>query len=160
LPIGFGQTISQPYIVARMTEILLKTGPCDKVLEIGTGSGYQTAILAQLVDRVYSVERIEALLTKARQRMRDLGLRNTRLKHFDGHMGWPDYAPYDAIIVTAAPEEVPSELFNQLAIGGRLIVPVGPDGQQQLSLFIRTATGYEHTTIEDVSFVPLLSGNL
>ncbi len=159
LPIGFGQTISQPYIVARMTEILLESGPCDKVLEIGTGSGYQASVLAQLVEQVFSVERIGALQTKARQRIRELKLRNVRFKHFDGHMGWKEHAPYDAIIVTAAPPEIPAELLNQMAEGGRLIAPVGPNGKQQLHLVTRTAKGYACDVIEEVSFVPLLTGS-
>lgn len=159
LPIGFGQTISQPYIVARMTEILLGTGSCEKVLEIGTGSGYQTAVLAQLVGQVYSVERIGALLTKARKRIRELHLYNVRMKNFDGHMGWKENAPYDVIIVTAAPEEIPAELFAQLNEGGRIIAPVGPNGKQQLNLITHTAKGYECHVIEDVSFVPLVPGN-
>ncbi|MFC1747677.1 protein-L-isoaspartate(D-aspartate) O-methyltransferase [Pseudomonadota bacterium] len=159
LPIGFGQTISQPYIVARMTEILLETGPCDKVLEIGTGSGYQASVLAQLVEQVFSVERIGALQTKARKRMRDLKLYNVRMKHYDGHMGWKEHALYDAIIVTAAPNEIPQELLAQMAEGGRLICPVGPNGKQQLNLVTRTAKGYECAVIEEVSFVPLLTGS-
>ncbi len=159
LPIGFGQTISQPYIVARMTQLLLESGPCSKVLEIGTGSGYQAAILAQLVEQVFSVERIGALLKRARQRMRELKLYNVRLKHHDGHMGWKDNGPYDAIIVTAAPTEIPAELLAQLSEGGRLIAPVGPNGKQQLSLVTRTAKGMEWAVIEEVSFVPLLSGS-
>ena len=159
LPIGFGQTISQPYIVARMTEILLETGPCEKVLEIGTGSGYQTAVLAQLVGQVYSVERIAALLTKARKRIRELNYYNVRMKHFDGHMGWKENGPYDVIIVTAAPEEIPQELFAQLNETGRMLAPVGPNGKQQLNLISRTEQGFECTVIEEVSFVPLLPGN-
>lgn len=159
LPIGFGQTISQPYIVARMTQLLLESGPSDRVLEIGTGSGYQAAVLAQLVEQVFSIERIGALLNRARQRMRDLKLYNVRLKHYDGHTGWKEHGPYDAIIVTAAPTEIPPELLAQLAEGGRLIAPVGPNGKQQLNLVTRTAKGLERTVIEEVSFVPLLSGN-
>ena len=159
LPIGYGQTISQPYIVARMTEILFETGSCSKVLEIGTGSGYQSAVLAQLVEQVFSVERIGALQSKARQRMRDLKLYNVRFKHYDGHMGWKEHAPYDAIIVTAAPNEIPRELLAQMANGGRLIAPVGRDGKQQLNLVTRTDNGYECALIEEVSFVPLLTGS-
>lgn len=159
LPIGFGQTISQPYIVARMTEILLESGPCGNVLEIGTGSGYQAAVLAQLVEQLFSVERIGALLNRARQRMRELKLYNVRLKHYDGHMGWKEHGPYDAIIVTAAPTEIPAELLAQLAEGGRLIAPVGPNGKQLLNLVTRTARGLERSVIEEVSFVPLLPGN-
>ena len=159
LPIGYGQTISQPYIVARMTEILLETGPCDKVLEIGTGSGYQAAVLAQLVGQVYSVERIGALLTHARKRIRSLHLYNVRMKHSDGHLGWKENAPYDAIIMTAAPEEIPMELLAQLKEGGRMIAPVGPNGRQQLNLITYTGKGYECAVVEDVSFVPLLPGN-
>ncbi len=159
LPIGFGQTISQPYIVARMTEILLETGACDKVLEVGTGSGYQTAVLAKLMGDVYSVERIGALSNRARQRMRELKLYNVRLKHVDGTMGWPEFAPFDVIIVTAAPNSVPQELLAQLKVGGRLIIPVGPAGSQQLTLITHTEEGYEQKVFEAVSFVPLLPGS-
>ena len=167
LPIGHGQTISQPYIVARMTEALIGTNPSaarlTNVLEIGTGSGYQTAILAKLVEQVYSVERIDPLIKLARQRFSELGLRNIRLKHDDGTLGWPDYAPYDGIVVTAAPSEVPMALLEQLTIGGRLIIPVGgpvePTGRAQTLLRItRTAEGYQQETLDAVSFVPLVSG--
>lgn len=159
LPIGFGQTISQPYTVAKMTETVLETGPYDKVLEVGTGSGYQTAILAQLVPQVFSVERISGLLTKARRRMRELQLHNVRMKHFDGYMGWAENAPYDVIIVTAAPEDVPEELLEQLRLGGRLICPVGPNGKQRLTLLTRRENGYEREVLDAVSFVPLLPGS-
>ena len=161
LPIGFNQTISQPYIVARMTEILLAEGPVERVLEVGTGSGYQTTILAQLVDKVFSVERIKPLQDKARQRFSLLKIRNISLQHSDGGMGWPDRGPFDGIMVTAAPEEVPSELLAQLSVGGRLVIPVGGSQNQQLKLVIRvTETEYETSVLEGVKFVPLLSGTV
>ena len=160
LPIGFGQTISQPYIVAKMTEVLLDSEvPLKKVLEVGTGSGYQAAILSKLVDQVYSVERIEALIKIARSRFMTLGIRNIRLKHTDGHWGWDDYAPYDGILVTAAPKQVPQELLSQLRVGGRLIIPVGDAGRQRLRAITRTERGYESRDLEGVSFVPLRVGN-
>jgi protein-L-isoaspartate(D-aspartate) O-methyltransferase len=157
LPIGFQQTLSQPYVVARMTELLLAGGPLARVLEIGTGSGYQTAILAQLVDEVFSVERIKALQQKARQRLRQLKLRNVQLHHADGGMGWAEYGPYDGIVVTAAPERIPEELLLQLAVGGRMVVPVGGD-VQHLQIVTRTNEGYETEIVEAVYFVPLRSG--
>ncbi|HED40541.1 MAG TPA: protein-L-isoaspartate(D-aspartate) O-methyltransferase [Chromatiales bacterium] len=158
LPIGFSQTISQPYIVAKMTEVLLLSGPLNKVLEIGTGSGYQAAILALLVKEVYSIERIEALLRQARARFQELKLRNIRLKFDDGTVGWPEYGPYDGIIATAAPLEVPMPLLEQLTLGGRLIIPIGKQGVQNLMLYTRTHEGVEEAFIEQVSFVPMLSG--
>jgi len=159
LPIGSGQTISQPYIVARMTEALLDAGPLEKVLEIGTGSGYQTAILSRLVKRVYSVERIEALQQQARLRFQELGLRNIRLHYSDGNWGWDQYAPYDGILVTAAPAKVPKPLFDQLKIGGRLVIPVGEqEGAQHLLVVTRTEEGFDSETLDLVSFVPLLGG--
>ena len=159
LPIGHGQTISQPYIVARMTEALLAGGVPSKVLEIGTGSGYQTAILAQLAPKVYSIERIDALLRQARNRLRVLGLRNVRFKHGDGSQGWPEHAPYDGIMVTAAPSAMPSVLLAQLDVGGRMVIPVGvQSGAQQLLLIKRTPEGYEQRLLERVSFVPLQAG--
>ncbi|MDG1205335.1 MAG: protein-L-isoaspartate(D-aspartate) O-methyltransferase [Pseudomonadales bacterium] len=157
LPIGFNQTISQPYIVARMTEALFAAGPLTKVLEIGTGSGYQTAVLAQLADKIYSVERIQGLLDKAKERLRMLGNKNTQFKYDDGNIGWPDRGPYDGIIVTASPRHVPRELLNQLAPEGRLIVPVG-DEQQQLKLITNHDGEFETEVLEDVKFVPLLGG--
>jgi len=161
LPIGFNQTISQPYIVARMTEILLAGGPLEKVLEVGTGSGYQTTVLAQLVDKVFSVERIKPLQEKARQRFSLLKIRNVSLRHCDGGMGWADRGPFDGIMVTAAPEDVPSELLAQLAVGGRLVIPVGGTHNQQLKLVVRvTETEYQTTVLEGVRFVPLLSGTI
>jgi protein-L-isoaspartate(D-aspartate) O-methyltransferase len=157
LPIGFQQTLSQPYVVARMTELLLAQGPLSRVLEIGTGSGYQTAILAQLVDEVYSVERIRTLQQKARQRLRQLKLRNVHLNHADGGMGWSECGPFDGIVVTAAPERIPEELLSQLAVGGRMVVPVGGDSQH-LQIVTRTNEGYETEIVEAVYFVPLRSG--
>ena len=159
LPIGHGQTISQPYIVARMTEILLEGGIPDVVLEVGTGSGYQSAILSRLVAKVYTVERISALLQKAREAHRKMGLMNVFSKHSDGSWGWQPNAPYQAIMVTAAPESVPPSLLEQLAVGGRLIIPVGTkDGVQQLKLYVRSSEGIEETIQESVRFVPLLDG--
>ncbi len=159
LPIGFSQTISQPYIVAHMTEVLLKDFTPSRVLEVGTGSGYQTAVLAQLVPEVYTVERIAGLQEQARQRLaRQLRLSNIRYKHSDGNWGWKQYAPYDGILVTAAPEEVPEELFNQLAEGGRLVIPSGPNGQQQLRVYTRDGESMKESVLGTVSFVPLLTG--
>ena len=158
LPIGLGQTISQPYIVARMTELLLEDGSLDSVLEVGTGSGYQTAILAQMVGRVYSVERIEPLLGQARGRLREMGLKNVRLKLSDGGMGLPEYAPYDGIMVTAAPAGIPLSLVDQLQVGGRLVLPVGADREQVLVKVTKTEDGYEKEILERVIFVPLLGG--
>ena len=157
LPIGYSQTISQPWIVARMTELLLEQGPVDKVLEIGTGSGYQTAVLAQLVAQVYSVERIKPLQNLARGRLRRLRLKNVYLRHGDGGMGWETEAPFEGIIATAAPEAIPPELMAQLGVGGRLIIPVGVD-TQYLQVVTRTADGFETTTHDPVRFVPLRSG--
>jgi protein-L-isoaspartate(D-aspartate) O-methyltransferase len=156
LPIGLGQTLSQPYIVARMTELLLEVQP-RKVLEIGTGSGFQCALLACLVPEVWSVERLDPLLQKARQRLRDLQLHNARVKHADGNFGLPDLAPFGAILVTAAPRELPAGLLEQLAEGGRLILPVG-DQEQMLSLFDKKGGRILRRDIEPVRFVPLLPG--
>lgn len=159
LPIGFQQTLSQPYIVARMTELLLANGPRARVLEVGTGSGYQTAILAQMVERVFSVERIRPLQEKARQRLRQLGLHNVHLRHADGGMGWSDRGPFDAILSAAAPEVVPAELLEQLAVGGRLVIPVGPVGKQQsLYVYDKTEDGIQEQLIEPVLFVPMVAG--
>jgi len=159
LPIGFQQTLSQPYIVARMTELLLGAGPRRRVLEIGTGSGYQTAVLAQLVEEVYSVERIKPLQQRARQRMRQLRLRNVHMNHADGGMGWPERGPFDGILAAAAPERIPEDLLQQLAPGGRLVIPVG-GASQHLQVVDRTHEGYETRIIEEVNFVPLRSGTV
>lgn len=158
LPIGHQQTLSQPYIVARMTEILLQVSP-KKVLEIGTGSGYQTAILAQLVERVYSIERIQPLLDKAKARAKLLNLNNIQFRHSDGGMGWAERGPFDAILSAAAPRFIPEELKQQLTIGGRLVIPVG-DAKQQLMVVDRTDDGFIETAIEPVRFVPLVAGRL
>lgn len=159
LPIGFQQTLSQPYIVARMTELLLQGRIPERVLEIGTGSGYQTAVLAQLVGEVYSVERIKPLLQKARQRMRQLKLRNVHVAHADGGLGWADKGPFDGILAAAAPERLPEELLRQLAPGGRLVIPVGGD-TQHLQVVDRTHEGFETTIVEEVRFVPLRPGTV
>lgn len=158
LPIGHNQTISQPYIVARMTEALLSDGIPEKVLEIGTGCGYQTMVLARLVKQVYSVERIEALLFKARERFYDLKTRNISALHGDGNLGWQAEAPFDGIVVSAAPTGVPEKLLEQLAVKGRLVIPVGKSGGQELLLITRTETGFEEKRLDSVSFVPMLEG--
>ena len=158
LPIGFSQTISQPYIVARMTEALLEGGPLAKVLEIGTGCGYQTAVLAPLVGRICSVERIGGLQERARVRLKELGIKNVRFRLGDGAEGWKAQAPFDGILVAAAPLQVPEALIAQRAIGGRLIVPAGPEGQQQLLRLVRREQGVERKVLGPVSFVPLVGG--
>jgi protein-L-isoaspartate(D-aspartate) O-methyltransferase len=158
LPIGFGQTISQPYIVARMTEALLEGGPLEKVLEVGTGCGYQTAVLSPLVAKLYSIERIEPLIARAKQRMKELEIRNVRFRHGDGSLGWKPHAPFDGILVAAAPLTVPEGLLKQLKIGGRLIVPVGPEGEQELLRFTRREQRVEREMLGPVAFVPLLGG--
>jgi protein-L-isoaspartate(D-aspartate) O-methyltransferase len=160
LPIGFSQTLSQPYIVARMTEILLAAGPLKKVLEIGTGSGFQATILAQLVEHVYSVERIEPLLIKAKERFRKLGLRNITAELSDGSFGWQKHAPYDGIITTAAPHAIPDELLHQLAPNGILVIPVGAGDVQDLRVLRRVGSSseFEEEVVEQVKFVPLLGG--
>jgi len=157
LPIGHHQTLSQPYIVARMTELLLGGGPLDKVMEVGTGSGYQTAILAKVVERVFSVERILPLQERAKRVLRDIDVRNVVFRHADGNWGWPQYGPYDAILVTAAPAEIPPELLGQLADGGRLVIPVG-EHEQHLMLVVRHGDEFTYQQVEPVRFVPLLAG--
>lgn len=158
LPIGHGQTISQPYIVARMTEALLEGGAPRKVLEIGTGCGYQTAVLAPLVATVYSVERIAALQLRARRALRDLRIGNVFMRHGDGFEGWPPYAPYDGILVAAAAMAVPPALLEQLGNGGRLIMPVGPDREQRLVRITRRGDLLEREVLGPATFVPLLQG--
>lgn len=158
LPIGHGQTISQPYVVARMTEALLNGFEGEKVLEIGTGCGYQTAVLAPLVKKIYSVERIPELLRKTKQRLRELDIYNVQFRPGDGWEGWPKYAPYDGIIVAAAASVVPEKLLEQLAPGGRLVMPVGPPGYQELMLVTRKQDHFEERSLGGVSFVPLVPG--
>ena len=158
LPISHGQTISQPFTVARMTEALLQGRQPRNVLEIGTGSGYQTAILASLIEQVYSVERIQALQLKARARLRELKFRNIKFKHDDGNLGWHEQGPFDAIIVTAAPVQVPDELLLQLAVGGRMVIPAGNAGSQVLRVFDRDIDCFNESQLNGVQFVPLLNG--
>ena len=158
LPIGHGQTISQPYVVAKMTEALLEDFDGDKVLEIGTGCGYQTAVLAPLVKKIYSVERIPELLRKTKQRLRDLDIYNVQFRPGDGWEGWPKYATYDGIIVAAAAPVVPDKLLEQLAPDGRLVMPVGPPGYQELTLVRRLQDRFEQAPLGGVSFVPLVPG--
>lgn len=158
LPIGHNQTISQPYIVARMTELLLEKGPRSKVLEIGTGCGYQTAVLAKLVQQLYSVERIAPLMKKARDLLWELGIKTVGFKHSDGGWGWPEHAPFDGILAAAAPAEIPDALLAQLAVGGVMVIPVGGEGRQDLHRITRSENGFEDEVIEPVTFVPFLSG--
>jgi protein-L-isoaspartate(D-aspartate) O-methyltransferase len=158
LPIGAGQTISQPYVVARMTEALRAGGPLERVLEIGTGCGYQTAILARFATEVYSIERIQSLLAQARQRMHDLKIHNVRMRHGDGENGWSEHAPYDGILVTAAPASVPSALIDQLGDRGRLVIPLGHGQAQDLKLITRSGDELKAQILERVAFVPMVSG--
>jgi protein-L-isoaspartate(D-aspartate) O-methyltransferase len=158
LPIGWGQTISQPYIVARMTQALLSGGLPAKVLEVGFGCGYQTAVLAPFAVKIVSIERVEPLVAPTRERLKELQIRNVKLKHGDGMKGWPTQAPFDGIIVAAAPLAVPEALLSQLAIGGRLVVPVGPDGHQQLLRLTRRENGMHKEILGPVAFVPMLAG--
>lgn len=153
LPIGFGQTISQPFIVAYMTQAL-ELRPEDKVLEVGTGSGYQAAVLAEIVSHVYTIEIVEPLAKRAEATLRELGYKNVHVRVGDGYQGWPEEAPFDAIIVTAAPDHVPQPLLDQLAIGGRMILPVGKY-LQELVLIRRTQEGFERKTLLPVAFVPM-----
>jgi protein-L-isoaspartate(D-aspartate) O-methyltransferase len=162
LPIGWGQTISQPYTVARMTQALLAAGPVQTVLEIGTGCGYQTAVLAALVRRVYSLERIASLQARAGQRLKALKLRNVRLRHADGCAGWPEYAPFDGILITAAAHGIPRRLAEQLAPGGCMVMPIDCGRGQVLVRLTRQRRGrrlgFRHEVLEPVTFVPLLEG--
>lgn len=163
LPIGLGQTISQPYVVALMTQALLEHDGelrrLPKVLEIGTGCGYQTAVLAPFVRQLFTIERIRPLLQTTKQRLNELGIDNIRFRHDDGFRGWPGQAPFDGIVVTAAPDAVPEKLLEQLAVGGRLVLPVGPNGgAQQLLRITRTGSGFEREKLGSVSFVPMLEG--
>jgi protein-L-isoaspartate(D-aspartate) O-methyltransferase len=158
LPIGLGQTISQPYVVAKMTEALLDGFEGEKVLEVGTGCGYQTAVLAPLVKNIWTIERIPELLRRARKRLRELDIYNVQFKPGDGWEGWPKYAPYDGIIVTAAPDVVPEKLLQQLAPGGRLIIPVGPQGVQDLVRLTKRDDHFEQDFLGAVTFVPLVKG--
>ena len=158
LPIGFGQTISQPFVVAKMTEALLAAGAAPKVLEIGTGCGYQTAVLSPLVAEVYTIERIAPLLGRARRTLRELRIRNVNFRHDDGNIGWPARAPFDGILLTAAPHAVPQALFDQLKLGGCLIAPVGAEGRQELFRYTKGETRIDRTSLGAVSFVPLVSG--
>ena len=158
LPIGFGQTISQPYIVARMTEALLEGGPLHSVLEVGTGCGYQTAVLSPLVERLYTIERSEPLMLRAKERIKELGIRNARFRYGDGIAGWKAHSPFDGILVAAAPLTVPEALLQQLKVGGRLLVPVGAEGEQQLIRFTRKEQRIEKESLGPVAFVPLLGG--
>jgi len=158
LPIGQGQTISQPYVVARMTEALIEHALPKRVLEVGTGSGYQCAVLATLVEKVWTVERIDELLRNARRRFRKLGLANVRSRHDDGRLGWPDEAPFDAIMVTAAGADLEDALLAQLAPHGCLVAPIGPPGRQQLLRIRAGDVGWQRESLGSVSFVPLLSG--
>jgi protein-L-isoaspartate(D-aspartate) O-methyltransferase len=158
LPLGLGQTISQPYVVAKMTEALLQEFEGERVLEIGTGCGYQTAMLAPLVKEIYTVERIPELLKKTKQRLRQLDIYNVHYRLGDGWEGWPKYAPYDGIIVAAAAPEFPEKLLQQLKQGGRMVIPVGPTGRQELVKLTKQNGHYEQLSLGLVSFVPLIHG--
>jgi protein-L-isoaspartate(D-aspartate) O-methyltransferase len=158
LPLGFGQTISSPHTVARMTEIARAGSALGKVLEIGTGCGYQAAVLSRVAKEVYSIERLAALLTKARLHLREMRLTNVRLRHGDGTLGLPELAPFDAILMAAAATHVPRELLEQLAVGGKMVLPMSTNGEQHLFVIERTAQGYAEKKMDPVNFVPLLPG--
>lgn len=157
LPIGWNQTLSQPYIVAKMTELALVNGTPGKVLEIGSGSGYQTAILAQVSGEVFAMERVKGLSDRSRKRLRELRLRNVQCRLGDGLVGWPDKGPFDVILSAAAPDQVPPALLEQLATGGRLVMPVG-NREQDLIVVHATDSGFETEVVEPVNFVPMLPG--
>jgi len=158
LPLGFGQTISSPYTVARMTELARAGGALNKVLEIGTGCGYQAAVLSRLAKEIYSIERLAPLLAKARKHFRELRMLNVRLRHGDGQAGMPEVAPFDAIMMSAAATHVPRELLEQLSVGGRMILPIAKDSEQRLCVIERSAHGYVEKKMDVVKFVPLLPG--
>ena len=158
LPLGFGQTISSPYTVARMTELARAGAPLNRVLEIGTGCGYQAAVLARVAKEVYSVERVAPLLAKARKHFRELRLSNVRLRHGDGQLGMPEVAPFDAILISASATLEPRELLGQLEIGGRMILPMRQGREQRLWMIERSAHGYVEKKMDTVNFVPLLPG--
>lgn len=157
LPIGHGQTISQPFTVATMTAALLNA-PRRSVLEVGTGSGFQTAVLAQLCDKVHSMERVQPLLLRAQERFKAMRIANVQTRLGDGYQGWPDKGPFAGILVTAAPRATPQALLRQLAVGGRMVVPVGGDGAQTLKVYDRTGGGFEEQVMDAVRFVPLVKG--
>ena len=158
LPLGFGQSISSPHTVARMTELARAGQPLRKILEIGTGCGYQTAILAKLAKQVYSMERIAALIRKARKNLREAGIANAHLRHGDGQVGMPEVAPFDAIIMTAAATQAPGALLEQLNVGGRMVLPMASNNDQHLCVIERTDKGYLERRMDPVKFVPLLPG--
>lgn len=158
LPLGFGQTISSPLTVARMTELARAGGALNKVLEIGTGCGYQAAVLSRVAKEVYSIERVAGLLAKARKHFRELRVSNVRLRHGDGHVGMPEVAPFDAIVMTAAATHVPRELMEQLIVGGKMILPMAQGGEQRLCMIERSLHGYVEKKMDVVKFVPMLPG--
>jgi len=158
LPLGFGQTISSPYTVARMLELLRSGGTLDKVLEIGTGCGYQAAVLSRLAREVYSMERLAPLLTKARRHLRDARAHNVRVRNADGQLGMPEHAPFEGIVVAAAANHVPQALLDQLSVGGKIVIPLTHQGKQSLHVIERTPQGYVDRKVEDARFVPLLPG--
>ena len=161
LPIGYGQTISQPYVVAKMTEIVSASRRLKSVLEIGTGCGYQTAVISRIAEKVYTIERIKPLLDRAKKNLKLLGIRNVEFKHDDGSLGWEERAPFDAIITTAAPQMVPSELYQQLSPEeGSLVIPVGVDNQQDLKHIVKSGQSIRTENLGSVRFVPLLTGQV